>query len=83
MWLNHALKTHIQKANPMTLHEYKTLIQLTRINPQSIAAKGAALVLVNGLTQTKAAQMLDCQQTTISAAVRRLREVQRLARHVT
>lgn len=66
----------------MTLHQFKTLLELTRINPQSIAAKGAALVLVNGLTQVKAASMLDCQQTTISKAVRRLREVQRLARHI-
>lgn len=66
----------------MTLHQFKTLIELTRLNPQSIAAKGAALVMVNGLTQTAAAEMLGCQQTTISRAVRRLREVQRLARHV-
>lgn len=67
----------------MTLHQFKTLLELTRMNPQSIAAKGAALVLVNGLTQVKAAAMLDCQQTTISKAVRRLKEVHRLARHVT
>jgi DNA-binding MarR family transcriptional regulator len=66
----------------LTLHQFKTIIELTRMDPQSIAAKGAALVLVNGLTQTKAAAMLDCQQTTISRAVRRLREVQRLARHI-
>jgi DNA-binding MarR family transcriptional regulator len=66
----------------MTLHQFKSLLELTRINPQSIAAKGAALVLVNGLTQVKAAEMLNCQQTTISRAVRRLRDVQRLARHI-
>jgi DNA-binding MarR family transcriptional regulator len=66
----------------MTLHQFKSLMELTRMNPQSLAAKGAALVLVNGLTQVKAAQVLDCQQTTISRAVRRLREIQRLARHV-
>lgn len=67
----------------MTLHQFKAILELTRMNPQSIAAKGAALVLVNGLTQVKAAAMLDCQQTTISKAVRRLKEVHRLARHVT
>ena len=66
----------------MTLHQFKTLIELTRIDPQSVAARGAALVLVNGKTQTAAAEMLGCQQTTISKAVRRLREVQRLARHI-
>ena len=66
----------------MTPHQFKTLLELTRMKPDSIAAKGAALVLINGLTQVKAAAMLNCQQTTISKAVRRLREVQRLARHV-
>lgn len=67
----------------MTLYQFKTLIELTRIDPQSIAAKGAALVLVNGLTQTKAAETLGCGLTTINRAVRRLKEVQRLARHIT
>ena len=67
----------------MTLHQFKTLLSFTKMKPDSMAAKGAALVLVNGLTQVKAAAMLDCGQTTISAAVRRLRNVQRLARHVT
>ena len=66
----------------MTLQQFKNLLELTRMQPESIAAKGAALVLINGLTQVKAAQMLNCQQTTISRAVRRLREIQRLARHV-
>jgi hypothetical protein len=66
----------------MTLHEFKTLLQLTRINPDSQASKGAALVLVNGLTQTAAAQMLGCQQTTISRAVRTIKDRRRLARQV-
>jgi DNA-binding transcriptional regulator LsrR (DeoR family) len=66
----------------MTLHEFKTLLQLTSIRPDSQAGKGAALVLVNGLTQTAAAEMLGCQQTTISRAVRTLRDRQRIARQV-
>jgi hypothetical protein len=66
----------------MTLHEFKTLLQLTRINPDSQASKGAALVLVNGLTQTAAAQVLGCQQTTISRAVRTIRDRRRIARQV-
>jgi len=66
----------------MTLHEYKTLLQLTRIRPDSQAAKGAALVLVQGLTQTAAAQMLGCQQTTISRAVRTIRDRRRIALQV-
>lgn len=66
----------------MTLHEYKTLLQLTRMQADSMAAKGAALVLVNGLTQTKAAEALGCGQTTISRAVRTLRDKQRIARQV-
>lgn len=66
----------------MTLHQFKTLIKLTKMQPNGLGAKGAALVLINGLTQVKAAAMLNCGQTTISAAVRRLREIQRLARHI-
>ena len=67
----------------MTLHEYKTLLQLTRIRPDSQAGKGAELVLVNGLTQTAAAQQIGCQQTTISRAVRTIKDRRRLARQVT
>lgn len=66
----------------MTLHEFKTLLQLTRINPDSQASKGAALVLVNGLTQTAAAQVLGCQQTTISRAVRTIKDKRRIALQV-
>ena len=66
----------------MTLHEFKTLLELTRIRPDSQASKGAALVLVNGLTQTAAAEMLGCQQTTISRAVRTIKDRRRLARQV-
>jgi DNA-binding MarR family transcriptional regulator len=66
----------------MTLQQFKTLIELTRIKPNSIAAQGAALVMVNGLTQTKAAEILGCNQTTISHSVRTLRDKQRIARQV-
>jgi hypothetical protein len=66
----------------MTLQQFKNLVELTRMKPDSVAVRGAALVLVNKKTQTEAAIMLSCQQTTISKAVRRLREVQRLARHI-
>lgn len=66
----------------MTLYEYKTLLQLTSIRAGSQAEKGAALVLVQGLTQVKAAEMLGCQQTTISRAVRTIRDRQRIARQV-
>ena len=66
----------------MTLHEYKTLLQLTSIKPDSQAGKGAALVLVNGLTQTAAAQVLGCQQTTISRAVRTIKDRRRIALQV-
>ena len=70
------------KGNTMTLHEYKTLLQLTRIKPDSQASKGAALVLVQGLTQTAAAEMLGCQQTTISRAVRTIKDRRRIALQV-
>ena len=63
----------------MTKSEFNNLIQLTRMKPESIASKGAFLVLVEGKTQTKAAIALDCQQTTISRAVRLLKDRRRLA----
>ena len=66
----------------MSVFRFKDLMDLTRIDPESIAAQGAALVLVNGLTQTEASKRLMCQQTTISRAVRRLREVERIARNL-
>lgn len=66
----------------MTLQQFRHLMDLTRIKPDSQAAKGAALVLINGITQVKAASMLGCQQCTISAAVRRLREVERIAKRI-
>lgn len=66
----------------MKQHEFETLLQLTRMKPDSLAVKGAALVLVNGLTQVKAAQVLGCQQTTISRAVSVLKDKRRIARQI-
>jgi hypothetical protein len=66
----------------MTLYEFKILLELTSIRPDSQAGKGAALVLVNGLTQTAAAQVLGCQQTTISRAVRTIKDRRRIALQV-
>ena len=63
----------------MTKSEFNNLIQLTRMKPDSIASKGASLVLVEGMTQTKAAIALECQQTTISRSVRLLKDRRRLA----
>lgn len=66
----------------ISILRFKDLMGLTRIDPTSLAAQGAALVLVNGLTQTEAAERLNCQQATISRAVRRLRDVERIARNL-
>ena len=66
----------------MTKHEFSTLLQLTRINPQSIAASGASLVLVKGITQTQAAKELGCTQSIISRAVRTLKDRRRIARQI-
>lgn len=63
----------------MTKSEFNNLIQLTRMKPDSIASKGAFKVLVEGMTQTAAADALDCQQTTISRSVRLLKDRRRLA----
>lgn len=66
----------------MTMHQFKTLLELTRIKPQGIAAKGAEMVLVHGLTQVEASQVLNCSQATISRAVRTLKDRERIARHI-
>lgn len=66
----------------MTLHQFKTLLELTRMKPNSVAATGAQLVLVNGLTQTQAAKELGCTQSIISRAVRALKDRRRIARQI-
>jgi transposase len=61
--------------------QYKALHKLAKLKEGSKASKGAHLVLVHGKSQVKAASMIGCSQSTISAAVSKLKEAQRLANH--
>lgn len=63
----------------MTIDQFYALAALARLKMGSKAHRGALLVLVNGKTQTQAATELGCSQSTVSAAVRRVKTAQRLA----
>jgi DNA-binding transcriptional regulator LsrR (DeoR family) len=58
--------------------QFKALASLTSLR-DSRTHRGAWLVLVDGATQTEAAQAVGVSQQAISKAVRRLKEVKRLA----
>jgi DNA-binding MarR family transcriptional regulator len=66
----------------MTNNEFQTLRQLTRLLSDSVATKGAYLVLVDGLTQVQASERLGCTQSIISRAVRTLKDRRRIARQI-
>jgi DNA-binding transcriptional regulator LsrR (DeoR family) len=58
--------------------QFKALASLTSLR-DSRTHRGAWLVLIDGATQTEAAQAVGVSQQAISKAVRRLKEVKRLA----
>ena len=63
----------------MTLDQFYALAALARLDMAGKAHRGAILVLVMGQSQTDAARAIGCAQSTVSAAVRRIKAVQRLA----
>lgn len=63
----------------MTIDQFYALAALARLKMGSKAHRGALIVLVQGKTQTQASIDLECSQSTISAAVRRIKTAQRLA----
>ena len=65
----------------MNKHQFINLANLARLKPEGKARNGAFLCLVLGKTQVEAATMLECQQSTISAAIQRIKRAQRLAIH--
>lgn len=67
----------------MRQHQFNALAELANLKPTSKATKGAALVLLTGKTQVQAAELLQCRQSTISAAVRRIKNAERLAKNAT
>ncbi len=58
--------------------QFKALANLTSLR-DSRTHRGAWLVLIDGATQTEAAQAVGVSQQAISKAVRRIREAKRLA----
>lgn len=63
----------------MDKYQFIALVELLRAKPDSVAIRGAYLVLIDGFTQTRAATILGCRQSTVSHAVRRIKNAQRLA----
>ena len=63
----------------MKTDQFYTLLQLARMRESSRSAKAAKMVLCQGKSQIRAAEMLSMSQSTISKAVGRIRKAQRLA----
>jgi len=63
----------------MNRYQFHALSELARLKEGGKAREGAFLCLVEGMTQTKASELLNCRQSTISAGVRRVKEALRLA----
>ena len=66
----------------MKTDQFYTLLQLARMRESSKSAKAAKMVLCQGKSQIKAAQMLSMSQSTISKAVIRIKNAKRLAERV-
>lgn len=64
----------------MRSDQFQALAQLARLKHGGKARYGAFLTMVDGKTQIEAAQQAGCKQSTVSAAVRRIKEAQRLIR---
>ena len=63
----------------MTIDQFYALAALARLDMAGKAHRGALLVLVSGQSQTDVARAIGCSQSTVSAAVRRVKTAQRLA----
>ena len=69
------------KGQIMTFDQFHALARLARLQENSKAHKGAWLFFMHKVTQSEAAQQAGCRQSTVSAAVRKIRAAQRLANH--
>lgn len=65
----------------MKFDQFHALAALARLREGSKAWRSAWLFFVHKQTQTEAAQQAGCRQSTVSAAVRKIRAAQRLANH--
>lgn len=64
----------------MDSRQFHALADLARLKPASKGRLSAFLAMVQGLTQQRAARETGCSQPAVSAAVRRIKEAQRLAK---
>jgi ABC-type Fe3+ transport system substrate-binding protein len=67
----------------MDNRQFNVLADLARLKKGSKARQGAELVMVQGVTQVQAAKQAGCTQPSVSAAVRRVQNVHRLALRAT
>jgi hypothetical protein len=65
----------------MSIDQFEALAILARLKYGSKAFMSAKYCIVNKYTQQKAAALVECRQSTVSAAIRKIRAAQRLANH--
>ena len=65
----------------MQFDQFHALARLARLQENSKAWQGAWLFFMHKVTQLEAAEQAGCRQSTVSAAVRKIRAAQRLANH--
>ena len=69
------------KGQIMTFDQFESLAVLARLRYGSRGFMAAKYCIVHKYTQQKAAEITGCRQSTVSAAVRKIRAAQRLANH--
>jgi hypothetical protein len=79
--MRHAAAVALFKGLIMRFDQFHALAALARLQENSKAYKGAWLFFMHKITQQDAAQQAGCRQSTVSAAVRKIRAAQRLANH--
>lgn len=77
----HAVAVAQFKGLIMRFDQFHALAALARLQESGKAWRGAWLFFVHKQTQQQAAQQAGCRQSTVSAAVRKIRAAQRLANH--
>ena len=79
--MHHAVAVAQFKGLTMQIDQFEALAVLARLKQGGKAWQGAWLFFVHKSSQQVAAQQAGCRQSTVSAAVRKIRAAQRLANH--
>jgi hypothetical protein len=79
--MRHAVAVALFKGLIMRFDQFHALAALARLKESGKAWKGAWLFFMHKITQVEAAKQAGCRQSTVSAAVRKIRAAQRLANH--